>query len=455
MAGQTQRRNALMPNAKCKVTRRQFVTTLGRAAVLGSPFVVRSSALGAADRPPASDRICVGYIGTGPRGMVNLRELLGCRDVQVLAVCDVWRNRREAAKRFVDKHYGTADCAAYRDFREVLERQDIDAVGIATTDHWHVPIAVMAARAGKHVSLEKPMGVSVAEDLLCRDTIVRYERVFQYGTEARAMAACRFGCELVRNGRIGRVRHIRVKAPNSVRGNRKKIKPVPPELDYDLWLGPAPWRPYTGCPDSGPGWYHVYDYAIGFIAGWGAHPLDLLQWAYPLERLGVWEIEGTGTIHACETNDVVMDWDVSIRFGNGVTLEYWATGVHKDEPPELARLGNYAQLIGTDGWVAVYYGGMVCHPESLKNEQFDPGEPRLPVSKGQERNFIECLRSRLQPVSNINDALQSDLVSQLSDIAIRTGRKLKWDPQAERLIGEDEHAHRLLTRAARTLPDLT
>ncbi|HID21683.1 MAG TPA: Gfo/Idh/MocA family oxidoreductase, partial [Planctomycetaceae bacterium] len=407
-------------------TRRDFLASLAGSSA--APFIVRASALGSGGRPAPGDRITVGYIGTGPRGMVNIRELLSCPAAQVVAVCDVWEQRRRAAKQFVDRHYGSNDCKAYRDFRELLARPDIDAVGIASTDHWHVPQAIMAAKAGKDVCVEKPLGVSVAEDLACRDTVRRYERVFQYGTEARAMPACRLGAELVRNGRIGRVQHIRLKAPNSVRGDRRQVRPVPKGLDYQLWLGPAPWRPYRGCAESGSSWFHVYDYSLGFIAGWGAHPLDLLQWAWPLERAGLWEIEGTGTIHYGETHDVVMDWDVRIRFGSGVTMEFWAAGVKKKEHPQLARRGNYAQIIGTDGWVALYYGGMSCEPERLKLEKFGPDELRLPVSSGQERNFIESVRTRSEPVSNINDAVQSDLVSQLADIAIRTGCRIRWDP---------------------------
>ncbi len=427
-------------------SRRRF---LAAATAAAGPFIVRASALGSTGRPAASDRIVVGYIGTGPRGMDNIRELLSCPATQVVAVCDVWQQRRQAAKQFIDRHYGTSDCVAYRDFREMLDRPDIDAAGIASADHWHVPQAIMAMKAGKDVCVEKPLGLSVAQDLACRDAVRRYARVFQYGTEARAMPACRFGAELVRNGRIGKVRHIRVKAPNSVRGNEGQVRQVPEGLDYELWLGPAPWRPYVGIAEAGRRWFHIYDFSLGFIAGWGAHPLDLLQWAWPLEQAGLWEIEGTGTIHYGETHDVVMDWDVRIRFGNGVTMEYWATGLKKDEPPQLARLGDYAQLIGSDGWVALYYGGMVCEPGRLKQEQFGPDELRLPVSKGQERNFIESVRTRAEPVSNINDAVQSDLVSQLSDIAIRTGRKVRWDPEREQLVGDDGSAARRLSRAMR------
>ncbi len=428
------------------ITRRRFFQ--GATAALAAPYVITSTALGGQGRAPASERVVTGYVGVGPRGLLNVREQLTCPDARVVAVCDVWKPVREKAKAAVDGHYKNTDCKAYVDFRELLARDDIDAVGIATTDHWHVPVAVAAAKAGKDVCVEKPLGVSVAEDQVCRDVIRRYDRVFQYGTEARSVAACRLGAELVRSGRIGEVREIRVKAPNSVPGGSTTPQPVPNELDYDLWLGPAPWRPYTGCPNNGPGWYHVYDYAIGFIAGWGAHPLDLLQWAFDTHLAGTWEVEGTGVIPGEGCHDVVIDWDVRIRFSSGVTMNYWATGVPKDEHPRLAKLNNYAQLIGTEGWIAVYYAAMDCEPQSLREVLLGPDDVHLPVARGQERDFIKCVRTRETPVSNLDDAVRSDLVSHVSDIAIRAGRKITWDPIEEKIIGDVE-ASRMLTRAMR------
>jgi predicted dehydrogenase len=392
--------------------------------------------------------VVTAYIGTGPRGILNIKEQLSCPQAQVVAVCDVWKHAREAAKRIVDTHYSNGDCKAYVDFRDILVRQDIDAVGIASPDHWHVPMTVLAAQAGKDVCVEKPLGVSVAEDQWCRDVINRYNRVFQYGTEARASPTCRLGAEMVRNGRIGRIREIRVKAPNSSRGGSRKTRPVPQDLNYDLWLGPAPLRPYSGCPDNGNNWFHVYDYALGFIAGWGAHPLDLLQWAFDTHRQGNWEVEGTGIIPSEGCNDAVIDWDVRIRFASGVTMNYWATGVKKQEHPRLAGLNNYAQLIGEEGWVAIYYASMICDPPSLSQAAASPRDIHLPVSHGQERNFIECVKTRQRPVSNLDDAVHSDIISHVSDIAVRSGRKLTWDPVKEDFIGDPEATQRL-SRAAR------
>ena len=432
-----------------RFNRRTFLTrAAATAGVVASPYVITSTALGGEGRPPAGERIVTGYLGTGPRGMLNLREQLSCPDAQVVAVCDVWEGRRQGAKKAVDTHYKNGDCQAYNDFREILARDDIDAVGIASPDHWHVPMAVMAAKAGKDVCVEKPLGISVEQDQTCREVIRRYDRVFQYGTEARAKEACRVGCEMIRSGRIGKIREIRVKAPNSIRGGSREPKPVPKELDYDLWLGPAPYRPYSGCPDSGPGWFHVRDYALGFIAGWGAHPLDLLEWAFDTHGHGELEVEGTGAIPTEGCNDAVLDWDVRIGFADGVEMTYWATGLQKEEDPKLAKLNNYAQFIGTEGWIAVYYASMMCEPESIGQVPIGPDDVHLPVGQGQERNFIQCVKTRQTPVSNIDQAVRSDIMSHISEIAIRVGRKITWDPVKEEIIGDAE-ASRMLSRAMR------
>lgn len=434
-----------------RCSRRQFLRSAAAAGgIAAAPYVITTAALGGQGRPPASQRVVTGYVGTGPRGQLNLREQLSCPQAQVVAVCDVWKHVRDRAKTIVDAHYKNEDCRAYVDFRELLARDDIDAVGIASPDHWHVPMAVAAAKAGKDVCVEKPLGVSIAQDQICREVVNRYERVFQYGTEARAMAACRLGAELVRNGRIGKIREIRVKAPNSVRGGSRVPKPVPKELHYDLWLGPAPWRPYSGCPDNGNSWFHVYDYALGFIAGWGAHPLDLMLWAFDTHPLGPWEVEGTGVISETGCNDAVIDWDVQIKLAGGITMSYFASGVQKDEDPRLVRLrrGDYAQFIGDEGWIALYYGGMHCEPESLKTAALGPDDVRLPVSRGQERNFIESVQTRQRPVSHIDDAVRGDIISHISDIAIRAGRKITWDPIKEEILG-DAAASRMLTRPMR------
>ena len=391
------------------------------AGSLAAPYILTSTALGAPGVRPANDRVNVGMIGCGGRG-----SGLGCG--QVVAACDVWADRRE---RIAKSRGGKA----YGDFRELLARDDIDAVTIGTPDHWHVPIAVAAAKAGKDMYVEKPLGVSMSLDIACREAIRRYARVFQYGTQQRSSAHCRFGCELVRSGRIGEVKEIIVVAPNSGPGGNTKPLPVPEGLDYETWLGPARWTPYTGCPLGGGNWYHVYDYAIGFIAGWGAHPLDILVWGYDIHKAGVWEVEGTGKISPEGRNDAVYDWDVRITFGNGVKLRFTPGGDH-------------TRFIGTEGWVGISRGSLKAEPESLLKSPIGPNDVHLVQSRGHGGNFIEGVRSRTDPVSFIEDAVRSDFVSHVGDLAIRLRRKLRFDPVQEVFLDDDE-ANRLMDRPLR------
>ncbi len=409
-----------------KITRRTFVR--GVCSSVAAPYVITSSALGAEGKPPASERVTIGLIGCGGRGSGVFRGLINAGG-QPIAACDAWKDRRE---KWAKQIGGTP----YADFREMLARDDLDAVMIGSTDCWHVHHTVAAAKAGKDMYTEKPLGVCFREDQACRDACHRYERIFQYGTQQRSSAHCRFGCELVRSGRIGEIKELLVIAPDSKPGNSDKPQPVPPNLDYNMWLGPAPWQPYCGQATGGNGWWHDYDYAIGFIAGWGAHPLDILVWGYDTHLTGPWEVEGTATIPYNGRNDVVMKWDVNFRFANGVKMKF--------KPG-----GNYTQFTGTEGWVGISRGGIKAEPASLLKEKLGPDDVHLQVSHGGHGgNFIQAVKSRKPAVSNVDDAVHSDAISHVSDIAIRCGRKVVWDPLKEQFIGDDE-ANRRLNRAHR------
>jgi glucose-fructose oxidoreductase len=410
-----------MSRSKQAMTRRGFLSRAAAAgAAAAAPLVVPSTALGDAAKAAPSDRVGVGHIGCGGRG----GSLLGigqCRNAQAVAKCDAYKSRRG------EKGYG--------DFRELLALKDVDAVVIATPDHWHVPIAIAAAKAGKDVYVEKPLGVCVAEDLACRAAMKRYGRIFQYGTQQRSSAHCRLGCELVRNGRIGQVKSIDVVAPNGGRGGSTEPAPVPADLDYEMWIGPAPLVPYTVDRCKTPGTYYIYDYSIGFLGGWGAHPLDILVWGYDLHKAGVVEIEGTGVVPTEGLYDTVIDWDMKLQFANGVKMTF--------KPG-----GDYTQFNGTEGWVGISRGGIKAEPASLLKSPIKPEEIHLIDSRNHGQNFIDAVLSRQQPVSNIEDAVHSDLVSLLSDIAVRTHRKIRWDWEKETILGDAE-ATRMLARSYR------
>ncbi|MBN2476355.1 MAG: Gfo/Idh/MocA family oxidoreductase [Pirellulales bacterium] len=412
-----------------KITRRRLLRQAAgvAGAWAAAPYFVPSRALGAADAPPASERVTIGLIGCGGRGSGVFQGMIAAGG-QPLAFADAWKNRREG---WAQRTGGVA----YADFREMLARDDLDAVCVASTDCWHVHHTVAAARAGKDVYCEKPLSVALGEDCLCREVVRRYDRMFQYGTQQRSSAHCRFGCELVRSGKIGEVREILVVAPDSSPGGSGAPQPVPEGLDYDMWLGPAPWRPYCGQATGGDGWWHDYDYAIGFIAGWGAHPLDILVWGYDTHLAGNWEVEGTASIPQTGRNNVVMKWDVDIRFANGVKMKFRPGG-------------DYTEFIGTEGWVGISRGGIKADPPSLLESKLGPDDVHLVDSRNHGGNFLEAVKTRRDPVSNIEDAVHSDTVSHISDIAIRCGRKIVWDPTREEIVG-DEQASRMLRRAWR------
>jgi hypothetical protein len=245
-------------------SRRRFLATVLSSAV--APVIVPASALGRDNQTAPSERIAIGCIGLGNRGPQLMRAFLPQNDARVVAVCDVWGRQRESAKRLVDQYYGDTGCAAYGDFRELCGRPDIDAVSIASPDHWHVLHSLEAVRNGKDIYTEKALGLSLAEDHALQAACHRYGTVFQWGTQQRSSENFRFGCELVRNGRIGKLQTIHVGVPHDFAFPNHPIEPVPDDLDYDLWLGPAPWSPYTyhRCrpwtkEDSYSIWYHISD----------------------------------------------------------------------------------------------------------------------------------------------------------------------------------------------------
>lgn len=427
-------------------TRRGFLGQVaGAAAGLAIPTIITSRALGQGSVPPASERVTLAWIGCGDRGGRQLLawDFLPLPEVQVVATCDPFRSRREECAANVDKHYAERDgagsaraCKPYRDFREMLEREDVDGVVIATHDGWHVPAALACVRAGVDVYVEKPLGVSVEQDLLLRDAVHRHGAVFQYGTQQRSMAHCRTACELIRNGRIGEIQSIEVVAPQGWGGGSTAPLPVPDDLDYDLWLGPTPWSPYTADRCVNRGSFFVYDNSIGFLGGWGAHPLDILDWAYGSDDRVPVEYEGTGTIPTEGLYDAIATWDIRCRYADGTPLRFTSGG------------SDLTKFVGSEGWIGISRGGLTAEPQSLLSVPIRPEEKRLPESPHHARNYVEAIRTRGTPVSDIDSAVRSDTISLLSDIAIRTGSRVRWDPRRETIPG-NEPARRMLSRTPR------
>ncbi len=408
-------------------TRRKVLRAAAGTAI-GLPYMITSSALGNAETAPASERVTIGHIGVGNRGKELLKGFLTCKDCQSVAVADAYSDRLEAAARMIGGK-------GYADFRELLARPDIDAVVIATPDHWHVPIAMAAARAGKDAYVEKPLGVSIEQNLACRKLFREKKRIFQYGTQQRSMEHCRFGCELVRSGRIGKVHTIEVIAPDGNAGGSTEQADVPPELNYDMWIGPAPMKPYTEDRCVVPGTYFIYDYSIGYLGGWGAHPLDIMVWGSDADLAGPMTVEGTGVVPDKGLYDAVIHWDVKVHMANGVRMTF--------KPG-----GDSTKYIGPDGWIQIRRRGIYAEPESLLEAKIGPGDAHLPVSPRHDQNFIDAVKSHRPAISTIEDAVRSDIISHLCDIAIRTRSKVTWDPRKE-VIVDNEAASRMLTRPTR------
>lgn len=433
------------------LSRRQFLKSSAAAAstVLLAPTIVPSSVFGA-NAP--SNRITVGMIGMGRQAYYsNLKSFLSASDTQVIAACDVDVWRLDNAKKAVEKHYAKEQasgkfkgCSIYKDFRELLARTDIDAVMISTPDHWHVPMAIEAAKAGKDICCEKPLTLSIAEGRVLSDTVKRYNRVFRTDSEFRSHECFQRACELVLNGRIGKVHTIRTGVPaGDVGCEPQQEMPVPKELDYELWLGPAPSAPYTlkrvHAPGNyeRPGWMRVLDYCEGMVTNWGAHLNDIAQWGNGTERTGPVEIEGSGKFPSEGLWNVLLGFEIKYRFANGVRLFYSISHPH-------------VRFEGTDGWIEADYNtrALKAHPESILKSTIGPDEIHLPL-KGEKRDFLDAVKTRGQTLADAEVGHRTTSLCQLGHIAIQVGRKLKWDPDAERFTN-DETANRLLSRPMRS-----
>lgn len=412
-----------------KLSRRN-VLKAGCAAAAGfaAPVVIPSTALGDNDAPPPSERVTLGHIGVGGRGTYLMNSIRGARGIQSLAVADCFQDRRHSAAAAIN---GTA----YADFREVLDRDDIDGVIIATPDHWHVPIALLAAQAGKDVYVEKPLGLTLEQDLICRQVFTEQDRIFQYGTQQREAKHQQFGRELVRSGKLGELKAIEVKAPNGGSGGSIDPAPVPAGFDYDMWLGPAPRVPYTVDRCKPQGTYWIYDQSIGYLAGWGAHPLDILVWCYDGDQAGPYTVEGTGVVPTQGLYDTVYDWDMTLQMVDGVKISF-KTG------------SDSTKFIGTEARLEMTRNSLRAFPKNLL-------PANLPSNNHQKNGarhiqvFADSIRSRRQASSPINDAVRSDVMSHLCDIAVRTGEKITWDPVKQQITGGSDRARALTRRPMR------
>lgn len=453
-----------MKKRPMNLNRRRFLR--GAAFAAAAPMIVPSSVFGNATTPAPSNRIALGHIGVGGQGTGLLRNFLNVAGAQSVAVSDCFASRRERAQKTIEEHYGAGagkdgwkGCQTYRDFRELLARPDIDAVVIATPDHGHVPVGLCAVRAGKDTYIEKPLGVAMTWDWALREEVRRRGSIFQYGTQQRSSQHFRLACELVRNGICGPLKRMEVWSPalgpgaltRHVAADDPELKAIEPpaDLDYDRWLGPAPSAPYTAVRCTNQGAYHIYDYALGFIAGWGVHPLDIAQWGHDEDRSVPVEYEGTGGIPREGLFDTLAVWDVQCRYADGVTMRFMDADTAKPLVSAYRKFeGHGTTFFGDKGWVSVDRGGLYASDPSWLQIKWKPSDIRLYESANHYANYVDGVRSRRPTICPIDVAVKDDLISHVSDICIRLRRKVRWDEAKEQILG-DEQASRLLHRPLR------
>lgn len=427
-----------------QATRRNFLTATATASAAASlATVLPAHVLGRNANVAPSEKIALGVIGIGPRCTYDLKSMLQFSDVRCVAIADVQAKRRDAGKSLVDEHYGNGDCKLYRDFQELLDRKDIDAVLIATGDRWHAAASILAATAGKDVYSEKPCGITIADCQELADTMHKEQRVFQAGTQRRSVPNFQKAVELAHSGKLGKLQTMHASIYVPVLDNTwLPAEPTPPRdvVDWNMWLGPAAWRPFNQKYCDGR-WRGQWDFDSGArLLDWGAHTVDLCQWANQADDTMPIEYEPS-------------DKDIVCRYANGVKLviDFLAEPFGDRSPHYITRLGTCpVRFIGEDGWVETGdEGEIVASQPSLQKELPDASKRvrGLDVS-AHSRDFFDCIRSRGKTAANPDVMRRSHIACHAAAIAWILGRKLKLDPVKEEFIGDDE-ANRLRRRAAR------
>jgi predicted dehydrogenase len=427
------------------IHRRDFLKRVPLAVVGAAAFptIVRASALGLNGAVPPSDRIAMAGIGYGMQGGGNMRNFLEKDQVQWVAVCDLDDGHLQEARDIVNRKYGNKDCATYKDFRKLFARGDLDAVSIAIPDHWHAIVAIAALQAGLDVYGEKPFTHSLREGRALCNAVKRYGRIWQTGSWQRSTDNFYRACELVRNGRIGKIQRVEVGLPSGHHDfagtfGQEKLEAPPPELDYETWIGPAPYSPYCRARVH-MNWRWNMDFGGGQLMDWVGHHLDIAHWGLGFDLTGPVEIWGRGEFPTTGIYNSATRYWVETRYADGTPI------VLAGGYPEIQ---SGTKWIGEYGWVWVDRGGLESQPAHLANEVIGPNENKLYRSRDHYQNFVDCVRSRSLTISPSEVAHRSASVGHLGVIAIETGRVIKWDPAKETIIG-DPGAERLLSRSYR------
>jgi hypothetical protein len=421
-----------------KIKRRDFIksTSIGTVGAIAVPTIIPSYLL---DRRSPANRINVAVIGIGRQTVSpNIPQFLKSDNAQIVAVCDVdsWRlaNGQKQVNDYYSQQKGFAykGCDAYGDFHEVLLRKDVDAVLIATPDHWHVPLAIEAARAGKHISLEKPISTCIEHGRQLVKAIKKYGVITRNDSEFRTLPKFARGVELVRNGRIGKLQRISVAVPSD--GPPLPVQPtmpVPPELNYDFWLGPAWETPYTEkrvhdikVNTTRPGWMRVDSYCNGMISNWGAHLMGIVQWGNNTEYSGPVNIEGTGEFDKGLWN-TLNKFDIKYRYASGVEVFF------KIERP-------YVRFEGTNGWIEIEYSNkLTASSQAILDSPIGSGEVSFMNLPSDKEDFLLAIKNGKQTVEPLETAHRTISMCQLGLIAIKTGSTITWNPETEEITGDN------------------
>lgn len=424
-----------------RIDRRGFLKgAVGAGAGAALFHIVPASALGRDGKTAPSNRIVMGCIGLGGQGSGNMGAFLGQPDTQVVAVCDVDKNHLKGAKDSVDRHYNNTSCTAYGDFRELLARTDLDAISLATPDHWHAVPAIMALNSGKDVYGEKPISHCLMEGRAMSDAQKKNGRIWQTGSWQRSQDHFRYACELVRNGRLGKVVRVEVGLPTGSPIGPVEFKAPPPELDYEFWIGPSRWAPYCD-QRTHWNWRWQLDYGGGQMMDWIGHHADIAHWGMGWDTTGPQEIEGKGEYPTQGIWNAATTYHFICKYKGGVEMHV-ANGGN-------AGIRGGTKWIGENGnWIWVDRGGLEASPTSLLQEKISPNETRLFHSPGHHREFLDCVKSRRPTITPAETAHRSASVGHLGQIAMLLGRKIRWNPETEK-FQDDPAATRMLTTPMR------
>lgn len=406
-------------------TRRRFIATT--AAAFGAPSILTAK---------NDDRVVgLGHIGVGSRGTVLLRNFLTREQCRSVAVCDPWLKHRDRAVE-VSKSKGQ-EPKAYNHYKDLLADPKVDAVVIATADHWHVPIALDALKAGKHVYVEKPLGYTMEQNRALEAEVAKTDLIFQYGTQQRGTEILQRGIEQVINGKIGTIERIETWCPAGRGGGSLEEIPVPEGLDYDLYLGPAPKRPCTKDRITKEASWFCRDYALGFIAGWGAHPLDVAIWGQNFDLNGPFTIKGTGTTPTPDQLfNTVASWDTSFQFAGGIEMRFMSHDIAK---PVVAKHrdnweANGTTFFGEKGFISLSRSSVAATNREWFRAPEKPHEKQVPHPRNWYQSFIDTILGKQKPAGSVTDAVRSDAMSHLSLQAIEAGQEITWDPKTRKRL---------------------